>query len=522
MKTNKLLLMSSIIMSTIGYNQSFQWLEHNNAKALLNSNGIFFNDILNGAPAYQVPTTSNASMIYASAFWFGGVDESGSLHLSASKYGAGQDLFSGPISNDYNDPNYLTSYNDLFWTVTKSDIDNHIQNYQSNSYTIPSSILGWPGNGNTANGEAQNLAPYIDQNTNGIYDPENGDYPNIRGDQAVYMIANDAAGVHSESGGDPLGMEFHFMFYQYLSNDYINNTTFINVRVFNRSQTTYENFRVAQYTDSDIGNYNDDYVGCAPDKNMMFAYNADNYDESSSSASYEENPPALGIKLLNHNIDAAGYYSNSGGPNQSDPSTANQYWGYMNAEWSDSGIPFTEGGTGYGGTNDTKFLFSDNPNNNSGWSEVTEANLPSDRRMYMCSEGVTFQPNQSKCYDYAILYNRNGNNLENVNGLYDLADSVQNYYDSQTTYSCETVTLGIRNESTEKIISTYPNPSNGNFTINLNGIFDISILSITGEFIIEFKNINSDSKINTELSKGIYILQITQNNLVYNKKIVIN
>ena len=47
---------------------------------------------------------------------------------------------------------------------------------------IPESIRDWPANGNSA--QDQFLAPFFDQNGNGYYEPEQGDYPdyNITGD----------------------------------------------------------------------------------------------------------------------------------------------------------------------------------------------------------------------------------------------------------------------------------------------------------------------------------------------------
>ncbi|MBK8414466.1 MAG: hypothetical protein IPL22_08125 [Bacteroidetes bacterium] len=35
------------------------------------------------------------------------------------------------------------------------------------------------------------LAPFADFNSNGIYDPQNGDYPYILGDESIYSIFND-------------------------------------------------------------------------------------------------------------------------------------------------------------------------------------------------------------------------------------------------------------------------------------------------------------------------------------------
>ena len=84
--------------------------------------------------------------------------------------------------------------------LTKSEIDNHITNYSDPNYQVPEAIISWPAHGDIALGQNYNLAPYIDVNDNNIYDPYNGDYPCIKGDEAIYMIRNDVGNFHSESG----------------------------------------------------------------------------------------------------------------------------------------------------------------------------------------------------------------------------------------------------------------------------------------------------------------------------------
>src|SRR5690606_7777908 len=124
------------------------------------------------------------------------------------------DYFYGPIADDYTSPEYIQRYNRL-WKVTSSEVNAHIAGYMNEGYVVPSPILSWPGNGNTDNGEAANLAPYIDANSNGVYDPENGDYPDIRGEVAIFYILNDDKQTHTASSGGKIGVEIHGMVYVY-------------------------------------------------------------------------------------------------------------------------------------------------------------------------------------------------------------------------------------------------------------------------------------------------------------------
>ena len=76
-------------------------------------------------------------------------------------------------------------------------------------------------------------------------------------------------------------------------------------------------------------------------------------------------------------------------------------------------------------------------------------------------------------------------------------------------------------------INIFPNPSNGKFIISIahNSINNISVYNLLGEKIIEKKIIPSANKeIEIDLSaqaKGIYLLQVKEENKLYCQKLVI-
>ena len=519
-----IILILSCITATFAYTQIEDKLDYNQVGALLNTRAVFFSRESPISSGYNVPKDSCISVIYSSAFWFGGEDLNGSLHLASNTFIHSQsDFFVGPIATNYSTPAYQDKYNHI-WKVSKFEINQHQQNYNDAGYVMPNDILTWPGNGDVSNGEAAQLAPYVDFNNNNIYDPENGDYPNIRGHQSAFMISNDGAGFHANSQGLPLGMEFHFMFYQYGTSNYLDTTTFINVRVFNRSNTTYYNFKMANYTDIDLGGANDDFVGSAPQKNMVYGYNGDPIDDQGSNpCKYGINPPAVGIKLLNHSMDVSGYFNNTGTGVTGDPNIAPEFWGYMNGVWGSTGVHFTEGGNGYGGTVNTNHLFSGNPNDLSTWSEMSISNnTPGDRRTFLASNGLEFGPGESICYDLAILYSRQGDHLENVNALYDLADSVQTFFDDQTQFSCDPVVLNVNHPNMSNYaLNLYPNPSEGSFKVDLTGTFKVTLYSISGQVVLVKDNVTAQTPIDIDLSKGIYSVKVTQNNADYYQKLIV-
>lgn len=83
------------------------------------------------------------------------------------------------------------------------------------------------------------------------------------------------------------------------------------------------------------------------------------------------------------------------------------------------------------------------------------------------------------------------------------------------------------NYQTDELISIYPNPSSGFFTVSsVNGfnIKEIMVNSIDKANILFNKEYNKEKVINVDLSKekaGIYIIQVTfENNLTATRKII--
>lgn len=288
------------------HDKSFAYLDINNVKARFNSSGLhFFFD----SAQYEVPKGSGKTSIFSNALWIGGVEGLDSLHFAGERYrqgptsgnaGTHRDFWAGPVSDSAAYNMYQDTVWNYVWKVNRTEIDYHRDHFWETGYVPVTSILTWPGNGNVALGQAPKLAPFSDRNGNGIYEPYDGDYPEIRGDQALFFIYNDDHGYHAESAGAKLKVEIHGMAYAFdRPNDTaFKNTTFLHCKIINRSPNAYYGTYMGVFTDIDLGYSNDDYVGSDPERGMYYGYNGMPVDGTGQSYAYGANPPIQAVVIL--------------------------------------------------------------------------------------------------------------------------------------------------------------------------------------------------------------------------------
>lgn len=476
-------------------------LDHNNAAGVITDGGVFFNKEATSSPGYEIPQGSQTHPIYSMAFWYGGVDANGQLKLSAQKYQNFADQWRGPLSlaGDV-ELNGMLAYS--LFSITRQEIEYHQSNYMNSGYTMPSNIGTWPAHGDLSLNQDYYLAPFIDADGDGSYNPENGDYPCIRGDEAVYLIMNDKGNIHA-SGGDPIGIEMHYMFYQFASNDDVNNTTFVYGKVINRGTQTLTDFKVSAFLDGDIGFYNDDYFGSDTTRSLMYFYNGDNYDDPSGGTSaYELAPPAAGIVSLTHAFESMGLVEDAA-------ANAAAYWNAMNSLTYNS-VTWTHPGS----STPVKFMYPDDPSNvNQANSEVAHANPPGDRKGLATIDFGTLTPSAVLEFDFAVLYNRAGtDNIENAVGIKTVADNVQAFFDATVLNDCVGSVVAI-NELAPVNFTIYPNPSNGEFTLAMGAQFskaELEIFDISGRQVLEtLKLTASETNIRLVQPTGVYLLHLT-------------
>jgi len=357
-------------------------------------------------------------------------------------------------------------------------------------YQPPQIMKDWPGNGDNEEtgagpGYTHFLAPFFDNNQDGYYNWEDGDYPwfefnsstpvcddRILGDQSLWWVFNDVGNVHGETNSaTSIGLEIQAQAFAFTTNDEINNMSFYKYKIINRNTTTdISECYFGAWVDPDLGNYQDDYVGCDVKRGFGYCYNGDNNDEGI--AGYGINPPAVGYDFFqgpaadtsDHidndrdscidctlNITAAGdtdtirdvvqkeliimskfvYYNNDNNAVSGNPDGAEDYYGYLKGIWRNN-APLWYGGNGYGGgdgaTQDScDFMFPGNSDPNhwgtnglpeDDWDEVVAGNLPADRRFLQSAGPFTLKPGAVNYITTGAVWARatNGGPLASMQG----------------------------------------------------------------------------------------------------------
>ncbi|MEN0005566.1 MAG: hypothetical protein AAF798_15560 [Bacteroidota bacterium] len=419
-------------------------MQINNVQARLLAGGDVWWDGT-GDGRYVVPNVPpgvpERSSIFAGAVWLGGVDPSGALKIAAQTYGTStgeSDFYPGPLDPETGRTNLAVCAQwDRFFVVDAENIDLHLAQYNQalergepyDPNLIPAQIKQWPARGNQFFAEEigydlpntnQGLAGFWDQNGNGLYEPDDGDYPiiEIRGcnepqypDQMIFWVYNDAGNVHEQTGSEtPIQMEIQVQAFAYRTNDEVNNMTFQRYKLINRAIESIDSTFFAMWVDPDLGCYTDDYIGCDVSRSLAYVYNEDALDGQAGCDcpqginTYCDDVPILGVDYFRGPLDENGdeigmssftYFNNNipptPPPGTIDPNTTIEYYNYLSGTWRD-GTPFTFGGDAYQDTNEEiDFAFVDPPNSN-GWSMCGESLPPGDRRTVQASGPFRLDP----------------------------------------------------------------------------------------------------------------------------------
>lgn len=390
--------------------------------------GIINSDSINvNVGGLEFPTGSGKTTVFNSSLWLGGLDPAQNLLFAGNKW-VDSDFFPGPAQGSDNPTNTYDSLYNRIWKISKTEVDNHIQNWDQPGYITPEAIVNWPSL----------FAEFNDINGNNIYEPDLGETPVIRGDVSVLKIMNDNRYYHA-TGGNKLKFTTAILYYIYDTLDEaLQHTIFVNINVTNNTIFTVSNLYLGIQGDLDVGNWNDDYVGCDSSLSCYYVYNGTSYDNV-----YGNFVPSQGIVFLSSPLYSFTYYTTSSQLVMSDPMIPEDFYYNLRGFWKD-GSPYTYGGNGYGGTTATRYVFSGDPVTGTGWSEISENNTPGDRRVVGAIGPFILDPGKSKCIDFAYVtgLDSNGNYLTSINKMkQNVAEVIQHYNNS--SFFCDTIHIDI-------------------------------------------------------------------------------
>jgi hypothetical protein len=531
------------------------YLDIGNVRALITTDLAFFRNKATGNADYEVPKWSKSHSIYSSSFWISAKEiRNGLPHFSFAHetFGFEGNFMVGPV-DIVNQRGDTSKQFQRLWKINQSIINNHKLNWNSPSYTMPAIIRDWPGNGNA--NTAKRLAPFADLDNDSIYEPKDGEYPLIKGDQAIFLMANDYRTLSRDtvyeyfwngSGPDsiavatqsPLHMEMHLLVYGYgIQNLQFNATTFVDVTIYNRSnspQGDLEGLKFSVFNDFDLGNPTDDYIGTDTSRNMSYVYNGDLFDDDFMGFNgYGSQLASQGVIFLSNALDHSVYFNLGVGAN-GDPTTSYHIANYQRGLWQND-QPIYYGGDGLRSScvdtsKSVEYMFEGDPtllNDTSQWTEQFTCttgynpNPPGDRRM-ISGPDIPARLNHGDhiAFTYAYIFARDQDSTRNlgepVTELYKVADSIQAYYDRNLITSTQIPSATLN----ENNIELYPNPAKEQVYIkNLPPQAIIRLRDIKGQLLESSR----DPQINTStLANGIYFIEIESDKYRLTKKLIIS
>ncbi|MFT4678828.1 MAG: hypothetical protein ACI9RU_002636 [Litorivivens sp.] len=451
-----------------GNPSAVDYLDINNVRAAI-TNGQHVWESPDSNAGYEVPAGGGIHSLYAGSIWIGGLGPDQQLKIAGVTYGFDEtDFYPGPLGDDALITAEQCEAWDRIWKLYRIQSVKHLAYFncsldpdcdpsEFNDYEIPEIFYEYPAHGDVGLGQDFYLAPFLDYNQDGIYNPEDGDCPlfegmgnspsdcvncdELKGDCCLFWIDNDRGGFHTATEGESIGLEIHSMAYAYASSDVLNNTTFYSRKIINRGTQTLTDTYIGHWTDVDLGYSNDDFVQCDINRDLGFGINADSFDEQ-----YGENPPVCGVHLMkgplmdvdmidndedgivdNETLGMTNFmsYNNSNGTLGS-PNQPLDYYNYLRSFFLDGSAMTCDG------INATAWMFGydsyDEADPCFGMTETTVQNQPGDQRFVMSSGPFTYEPGQSQCITHAVVWSDNptaASNLEQQDYFLASVDSVK-------------------------------------------------------------------------------------------------
>ena len=498
----------------------YESIENDYFKVDVKSNGLLFNN--DGKSAFEYPLDEETTLMNFAGIWLGAYTEDKSLKLD------GHFMHEEDLSDFQN---YAGNWNKI-WKVSKAEIVKHKEDFEDDGIiqNKQTSIYAWPGRASTSSlaynvFEMPNefLADFFDQNGDGIYEPDKGDYPSIGNNSISLEHPNEMLWFKYKSIN--LDMEIHCTIYTLDEFDFVDMSKSIFVQKtfkYNGFESLFP-FYFGSINDFAIG-CEDDYFGTYYDRSTIFSYNADNDDTCNSINAYGENPPALALSFLrgplipllsDYSIPPLGVAPDTLAEAKLNAVIPSDLNGIGQPEIPKSFYDLLMGTSLVGTTlNQGQVFFDGNPSIDKN-TELAKNNDPGHRQVLASFCPLRMNPGSVNrlVWVYTVYDDPGNTNLENVENLF---RTVPQYVAEN-----EACFLPTSTERPNEITTVlFPNPAKAKIFIKAeSNIESIEIVDIEGrshyKALIDSKNIEVNV---LDFTNGIYIIKLRSENGIAIKK----
>ncbi|NQV38326.1 MAG: T9SS type A sorting domain-containing protein [Candidatus Marinimicrobia bacterium] len=403
--------------SASGIQEHVIW-DGNNISTVHGNHGNFSDYDVTGNSGTEWPKGSNKTVIFQGGVWL----------LSGKTRMAGTDVWvdelrsaAGEYTSEFVPGTLDETINDgHLYEINRAEIQAFLENdyavYSSMSAMLPLTVvdgsavftelvdksfptddfLNWP---------VEAGAPWVDADGDGVYNIENGDHPDILGDQFHWYVMNDGdAGQHTPLWGTPpMNVEIQTSLFGFNQSGPLGDIAFVRWVIINKGADDLDSAFVSIWHDDDVGDANDDLVGCDTLLSVGYTYNSGpdvtyGTEAPCTASDFFQGPlvdsPGDTAQILTWSLDR-GYYLRdlpnkerlsltsfvpyiNGDPALADPETAEEAYRYMNGRIGVSGEVFVNPQSGQA----TNFVYPGDPVAGTGWTDDIE---PKDRRYLMSS-----------------------------------------------------------------------------------------------------------------------------------------
>ena len=414
--------------SSSNYVDSSGTFDGNKIYADVTNNGLFLDYHISGDSALEWPKGTGAHSIFQSALWMGAT-VNGSIRTIVGDYT--QDMGPGPWGGDP-----LATVHRIY-KVEKSMLASPLDfaDFQE-----------WP---------VDFGAPWVDVDGDGVYTPLPGgtDHPEFLGDQVLWFVSNDGDPAYKLNfGTSPLNVEIQTTMFGFDRPDVFGDMVFLKQLVINKGSDDLVDTYMGLWSDPDLGNAGDDFVGCDVELGMGYVWNDgadsvyDNLSVGTPAAGYDffQGPMVdcdatedctEGAKMFgtrhpgkkNLQMSSFAFYIN-GDATYTDPADETEGYFYLQGLRKDgSAYPVEIAGDLY----DQRFCFYGDPATTHGTANPVDGNYASsaDRRFLMSVGPFTMASGDSQEVVFGIFHAAGGDALASVAYLKEVDALAQTAYD---------------------------------------------------------------------------------------------